>query len=307
MTIKQKLQLIKKVSGLTQEKLAKKLGVSFVTLNSWIRGRSEPRKKAQKKIDELYREYTGQKIIPIDILQAKKQIIQKKGKKYKNILKRIFNNPDIYDELILVLTYNSNSIEGSTLSEPETAAILFQNVALPNKSLTEQLEVRNLQAALQYLFQYIYSSQKIDEELILKLHSILMNGIRQDAGAYRKHGVRIIGANVPTANYLKISKLMKELIGDIKRTRKDVVAHATEIHARFEQIHPFSDGNGRIGRLLIHAMLLRKNLSPAIIKQEKRQFYYLYLQKAQQKNEFSQLENFICDAVIGGFDLIERY
>lgn len=306
MTIKQKLKLIKKVSGLTQEKLAKKLSVSFATLNSWIRGRSMPRKKAQEKIDELYREYTGQKIIPADILQAKKQIIQKKGKKYKNVIKRILNNPDIYDELMLALTYNSNRIEGNTLSEPETAAILFQNAALPNKSLTEHLEVKNLQAALQYLFKYIDGSQKIDESLILKLHSILMNGIRQDAGAYRKHGVRIVGANVPTANYLKIPKLMHWLVEDIGKTRKDIVAHAAEIHARFEQIHPFSDGNGRIGRLIMHAMLLRKNLAPAIIKQEKRRFYYLYLQKAQQKNELSQLEDFVCDAVIDGFDLVER-
>lgn len=306
MDVPQKLQFIKKLSNLTQEKIAQKLGVSFVTFNSWINGRSIPRRMAQERINELYREYTGQKEIPIDVLLAKKQIIESKGKKYKNILKKILSSPDIYDQFILSLTYNTNSIEGSSLSEPETAAILFQNVALPNKDLIEQLEAKNHQTALEYLFRHIEERKNINKAMILKLHGILMNGIRQDAGAYRRHAVRIVGANIATANYLKVPILMDRLIKDIRRPVKDIINHVAVTHSRFEAIHPFSDGNGRIGRLLIHAMLLQRNLPPATIKQEKRQFYYSYLNKAQRKNDFNLLENFISDAILEGFEIIER-
>lgn len=306
MSISQKLQLILDLSGLTQEKAAQKLGVSFATFNSWLNKRSIPRRKAEEKINELYREYTGQKIVPVDVLQAKKQIIETKSKKYKNILKKIIARPDIYDYFMLASTYNTNRIEGSTLTELETATILFDNVALPDKDFIEQLEVKNHQTAWQYLLKYLYHSQKIDEALILKLHGILMNGIRQDAGMYRRQAVRIVGANVPTANYLKVPALMTQLAKDIKSKPKDVIAHIALIHSRFEQIHPFSDGNGRIGRLIIQAMMLRENIPPTIIKQEHRRLYFSYLNKAQQKNDASLLEDFICNAVLESFKIIER-
>ena len=93
--------------------------------------------KKNEKIDQLYKEHTGLKIISKDKLEAKKEIIKNKQKKYKNVLKKILSNPDIYDQFSLSLTYNSNSIEGSTLTKNETAAVLFQDTSLPNKSLIE--------------------------------------------------------------------------------------------------------------------------------------------------------------------------
>ena len=306
MTISEKLKIIQKMSGLTQEKLAKELGVSFVTLNRWINKRSAPRKKTVERIDVLYRKNTGEETIPKDILEAKKKILAKKSRKYKNILKKIMSQPDIRDQFVLSLTYNSNVIEGSTLTEPETAAILFQDIALPNKTLVEQLEAKNHQTALKYLFTQTVHSKKISEELILKLHGILMNGIRDDAGMYRRHAVRIVGANIPTANYLKVPRLMGDLIVEINKKKEDTLLHTTIAHSHFEKIHPFSDGNGRIGRLLIHAMLLRKNLPPAVIKQEKKRLYYLYLNKSQREDDFSLLEDFIGDAIFEGFSILER-
>lgn len=307
MTIVEKLKIIKDISGLTQEKLAKKLGVSFVSFNSWINGKSKPRRKAKENIDNLYFSYTGQKIVAEDPLNAKKEIILHKAKKHKNILEKIIKNPDIYNQFLLDLTYNTNKLEGSTLTENETKAILFDNIALSNKSIIEQLEVKNHQAALNYLFNYIFSSSfKINEALILKLHSILMNGITDDAGSFRNHGVRIVGTYVPTANYLKIPKLIKELVGDINFKEKDIIAHISNIHSRFEKIHPFSDGNGRIGRLIMIAMLLKNNLPPAIIKQQKRRLYNSYLKKSQLKKDFIPLENFICDSIIAGLLILER-
>src|SRR3989338_967162 len=187
MTIRQKLEIIQKMLGLTQTKLAERFGVSFAAFNSWWTGKSTPRPKMRAAIDELFLEVTGQKIIPADQLTAKKQILWQKSSKHKNVIAEILANPDIRDQFILKLTYNSNRIEGSTLSEPDTAAILFDNVALPDKSLTEQLEAKNHQTALNYLFDCILKEDAINENLILKLHAILMNSIRPDADFYRRH------------------------------------------------------------------------------------------------------------------------
>ena len=306
MTIKEQLELIKKVSGQSQEKLASELGVSFPTLNSWINGRSEPRTKARERIQGLFKRLTGQAVIPPDVLRAKKQALFTQAQRHKKILEVLFKNKDIYDQFVLSLTYHTNRIEGSSLTEPETAAILFQNAALPDKTIIEQMEVKNHQAVLQYVFRHIQEERNLNEAFILKTHGILLNGIQEDAGRYRSHGVRIVGSNIPTANHLKVPDLMQALMKDINAKSLDVTAHVTEIHSRFEQIHPFSDGNGRVGRLLLDAMLLRKNLPPAVIRQEKRRFYILYLNKAQREKEFSQLEDFICDAILDGFAILKR-
>lgn len=305
MKINEKLKLIKKLSGLTQESLAKELEVSFVTVNSWINDKSIPHKKKQDKIDELYRKYTGENVIPESELIAKISLLYKKRRDNKNIINKIINRDDLLKEFILQLTYNSNSIEGSTLTQEDTEAILFRNENIKNRSLIEHLEAKNHQAVLRYLFKIITSNLKIDELLILKFHSILMNGIYDDTGMYRSHGVRMLGSNVPTANYLKIPDLMKDLFKDINKKCDDPIVHITKIHSKFEQIHPFSDGNGRIGRIMMVAMLLRDNFAPAIISQENKSFYYKYLQKSQIKQEFNLLENFICDSILKAYKIIE--
>ena len=169
MTIRQKLEIIQKTLGLTQTKLAERFGVSFVAFNNWWNGKSAPHPKTLAAIEELFLEVTGQKIIPAARLINKKNILHSQAAKHPNVVTEILANPDIRDQFFLKLTYHSNRIEGSKLTEPDTAAILFDNAALPNKSLTEQLEAKNHQTALSYLFDYIARTEKIDEQLILKL------------------------------------------------------------------------------------------------------------------------------------------
>jgi len=306
MTTRQKLEVIQKMLGVTQTKLAERFGVSFVALNSWWTDKSKPRPKMQAAIDELFLEVTGQKIISAEQLTAKKQALQKKSSEHKNVVREILNNPDVRDQFVLKLTYHSNSIEGSTLTEPDTAAILFDNVALPNKSLTEQMEAKNHQTALNYLFDHVAKKEPADEKLALKLHSILMNGVRPDAGVYRNHGVRITGVNLPTANYMSVPKLMLEVMKRAAKKTDDIIAQSADVHSTFEQIHPFGDGNGRVGRLLMNAMLLSANFTPAIIRQEQKQLYYAYLYRAQTKEDRGRLENFLCEAVMDGFKILER-
>jgi Fic family protein len=306
MKIHQKLKIIQKATGKTQSQIAQEIGVSFATFNSWINQKSNPRIKMQNKINEMYLEVTGQKIIPDEIINAKKELLKIKSLKYKNLIKMIIKNPDIRNEIILKLTYHTNKIEGSTLSEAETASIIFDNVSIPNKTLIEQLEAKNHQTAVIKMFDFISQNKKIDENFILKIHSILMNGIISNAGSYRNHTIRIVGANVPTANYISIPNLMSKLITKINSKDKDIISLSSRVHSEFEQIHPFSDGNGRTGRILLSAILLKENYAPAIIKQEEKQLYYTYLNKSQVKNDYTQLEDLICESIFLGFDIIER-
>lgn len=305
MDLPEKLQLIQMLSGLTQQQLAGKIGVSFAALNRWMNKKSTPHPARIKKIDALYFNLTGQKNIPGTALSAKKLAIAAKRRKRGDALRIILQRPDLQGQFDLSLTYNSNRIEGSTLTENETGAILFHNKALPNKSLTEQLEAKNHQAALHFLFDYIKQHKTINEAFILQLHTLLMNGIRPDAGRYRTHGVRIVGTRVVTANFLKVPALMHTLLREIEKPAEDIIAHVSRIHARFEQIHPFADGNGRVGRLLIHAMFLKKGFPPALIQQKKRQKYFLYLSKAQIAEDYGPLEDFMCDTMLESYRIMD--
>jgi Fic family protein len=307
MDISEKLRIIQRFSGFSQEKLAKELSVSFATLNSWINGKSKPREVKIGQIDGLLSKYAGV-LLSGNFKKGesdKKELVYRKAESYKNILRLILKRVDLYDQLILSLTYNSNRIEGSTLTEDETAAVIFRDETIKNKDLTEHLEAKNHQTAIKHLFAHLSEKGKIDEGLILKLHGILMNGLRDDAGFYRRHGVRIVGSNVPTANYLKVPELMDALLKDISRKQPDVIEQATRLHSRFEQIHPFSDGNGRIGRLILAAMLLRSNLPPAVVRAKEKSIYIKYLRKSQLYGDFPPLEDFMCDCILNGFVIVE--
>ena len=83
-------------------------------------------------------------------------------------------------------------------------------------------------------------------------------------------------------------------------------AHIADVHSRFEKIHPFSDGNGRVGRMIMHAMALRANLAPVVVLQEKRRLYTVYLNKAQLKGDSSLFEDFTCDSILEGYRILER-
>jgi len=239
-------------------------------------------------------------------LQSKKLFIDSKSKNLKTkVLDLILKRNDIYEDLVLNITYHTNNIEGSTLTKGETQDILFDHNMKINKSTKEILEAKNHQIAFDYLLEYLSKNKEINETLILKLHSILMNGIPPNAGQYRNHAVRIVGSNVPTANYLSIQRLMNQLFKNINLKTNDIVSLISRTHAEFERIHPFSDGNGRIGRLLLIGQLLSHNLPPAIVKKEYKHSYYSYLAKAQNKEDYSSLEDFICDAIILGFEMLE--
>lgn len=310
MTTTQKLQRIQKYSGKTQEELARDLGVSFPTLNSWINGKSQPRKKAIERINSLYIETFGDTSIGIEALQEKKIKLKQLQEQFSEPFSLFMSRKDLYDTLLLSLTYHTNSIEGSTFSEPDVKAVLFDDVTIPNKSVREHQEAKNHQGALGFVMRWMRDENiKVDQVLIKHIHQILMNGIMHNAGEYRTHSVRIAGVHVPTSNYLSIEKHMGEFITMFNEPKKNVldrVEHIALTHAKFEKIHPFSDGNGRVGRLLMLILAFKYELAPVLIKKERKQAYYSYLEEAQMKANATPLISFIFDALFEGYQLLSK-
>lgn len=301
--IQEKLRLLIQISGKTQQVLAGELKVSFQSFNAWITGRSLPRKQALVRIEKLLQTYgVTQDTNPIPAISVKKKAVLDLVKTIKNPLKKIIDRPDLVDELSLQITYNSNAIEGSTLSVDDTAAVIFDGRTLRNKTIDEHLAAKNHDKAFRFLLDHLFHKKPIDQNLVKNLHRILMSGIRDDAGNYRYGPVRIAGTFVPTANYLKIPQLMENLFS--KKTPEDALVSSAHFHADFEKIHPFGDGNGRTGRLLLIGMLLKQHIAPAIIARKKRPNYYKALQRAQLEENYTLIEDFIIDAVLDGYHII---
>lgn len=290
---KDQLNQIQKASGYTQAELAAQLNVTQATLNSWINGRSEPRSKAISEIEILYYSHVGKDEIDLETLketsrEALSQVLP---------LKQINTDKSLLDELIVQFTYNTNSIEGSTMTYVDTRELLIEKLPLANRTLAEQLEATNHQAA----FLWLFDSLQIDDvdfppRLIKDIHLRLMNGVRSDAGLYRNHSVRIKGSKAITTNYASIPTKLEDLFVEMNKRkikREDVISHLAKMHAEFEKIHPFADGNGRLGRLLLFAMAIKHKVMPPLVTRTKRSAYYSYLEQAQTKEKYYGLEYFV--------------
>ena len=180
------------------------------------------------------------------------------------------------EEFIVGNTYHSNAIEGSTLTLRETALILGEGVTIAEKPLKEHLEAIGHRDAFGYVSELAKKGSPVTERVIKDIHSLVLMSDRENRGVYRSVPVRIMGANhVPPEPYL-IPENMAKLISDYETItkQKNPVEAAAEFHARFESIHPFIDGNGRTGRLLLNLELMKNGLLPVNIKFADRAKYY---------------------------------
>lgn len=191
----------------------------------------------------------------------------------------------IKEGLSLEWTYNSNSIEGNTLSLNETKLILQEGITIKGKSLREHFEAHNHEKAIAYLYSLVNEHYKLRSVDILSLHGLVMRSIEDDfAGRIRNGGVRIVGANFTPPNAVKVAQLIDELISfvnDNPMGLNDIVL-STLFHHRLVWIHPFFDGNGRTVRLAMNLILLKKGFPPAIILKNDRKKYYDALNQANQ-------------------------
>lgn len=300
----EKLARILAASGWSQETLSDKLGVSFVTLNKWVNNKTEPRDKAKERIDVLFAEILG-----TDTLEKTEVVRVKRlatGKKLS--INKLLANRELLDHMTVHLTYHSNATEGSTMTEGDVEAVIFDHKVLRNRTAIEQREAINHQTALNFLLDELQDQGKnftVTPELVKAVHLRLMNGIITNSGEYRNHGARIRGAHVPLANFIKIPALMTRWCQQVNEETTDPIAMLATTHAEFERIHPFSDGNGRTGRLLLFVLALKVGLVPPIIRKERRIAYYKYLELCQTRELSDPLEKFIAEAIIETSDLAE--
>jgi Fic family protein len=299
------LRAILKAAGWSQEQLAAQLSVSFPTLNSWLNERSHPRPNALVTIEKLYLDILGaERVDDEQLRRAKSAALRLKSNPHQ-----IAGDQNTLDTLTLYLTYHSNTIEGSTMTVNDVEEVIFEHKVLSNRTAVEQAEARNHQAALWWLIEQLAGDGKafvIDEALIVGIHLRLMNGIVSDAGQYRRHTVRIMGSRAALANWVKVPDLVAQLVADIKRPSPDTISDLARVHATFERIHPFSDGNGRTGRLLLLAQALQAGLLPPLVAKERKHAYYKYLELAQTKEEYKPLELFIAESMTYSHELLNN-
>ena len=197
----------------------------------------------------------------------------------------------IKEDFTIEWTYNSNSIEGNTLSLRETKMVLLDGITIKGKSLREHFEAHNHEKAIDYLHSLVNTKYTLRSIDILSLHGLVMRSIEDGfAGRLRNGGVRITGANFTPPNANKVSDLLDELIDFINSNPSGFndIELATLFHHRLAWIHPFFDGNGRTVRLAMNLLLLRKGFPPAIILKHDRQKYYEALNQAN-KGKYAKL------------------
>ncbi len=205
------------------------------------------------------------------------------------------------------MTYHSNAIEGNTLTLKETYWVIQQGITVKGKSLKDHLEAKNHKEALNYLYDLVVhgSSNTISEHLIRSLHSLVIQDIdRNIAGRYRKVDVFITGTDHVPPSALEVPHKMQALITWARKnySKMYVVDFAAELHHKFVHIHPFQDGNGRVGRLLMNVFLMQHGFPLVIIQKNDRQKYYRVLSEADHEN-YKPLAGFIAQAVLKSLNI----
>jgi len=193
----------------------------------------------------------------------------------------------IKEALSIEWTYNSNSIEGNSMTLQETYVVLNDGMTVKGKPLKEHFEINNHHKALNYLYDIVSQKKRLDASIILDVHRYILNNIEDlHAGRLRNAGVRIQGANFVPPNALKVSGLLDELIHFVRENplQLNSIELATVFHHKFVWIHPFFDGNGRTIRLAMNLILLNNGFPPAIILRNDRKKYYEALNQANKGN-----------------------
>ena len=209
--------------------------------------------------------------------------------------------------LALEWTYHSNAIEGNTLTLRETRVVL-EGITIGGKSLRDHLEAINHRDAILLVEDLVARSEQIDEWNIRGIHQLVLRTIDPvEAGRYRRENVLIAGASFQPPSHVLIPERMQDLV-KWHQTEADAqllhpIARAAELHTRFVEIHPFVDGNGRTGRLLLNLDLMRAGFPPAVVRKEDRAAYYDALDKACITRNYEDITRLVADGVIRTLDL----
>lgn len=299
----EQIRQILEVKGFSQEKLAGELGVTFAALNRWLHGHAKPHPARVRQIQRRYRELVG--FPSLTEKELFRIVDTAEGMRWRGLWNFIAANQPLQDELLLEHTYNSTAIEGTTFTKKETEVVIFDKGVIPEKSLIEHLEVMNHAAVLRDIFQKRHVGP-LTEDFIKELHKHLMQGIREDAGDYSKHQRMIRGVPIQLTHPKDIPEEMGHLIRNWQRLRKKTVREVSLFHVQFELIHPFGDGNGRAGRLLMTLQCLEQGYPPVVIENARKAEYYEVLEYAQRKSEGPFIA-FLVDEMEATRQIIQRY
>ena len=203
---------------------------------------------------------------------------------------RDMENVKIQEALAIEYTYESNRIEGNTLTLQETQLVIEKGLTISGKPLKEHLEAINHKEAIDFISDLVKDKETLNERNLLQIHSIILKSIdRENAGIYRKVPVLISGStHTPPQPYL-VQKLMEDYFIFYEENKNNLhpVLLSAEMHERLVTIHPFIDGNGRTSRLVMNLILLQNGFPIAVIKgdTDSRMNYYNALENARKENK----------------------
>lgn len=280
------------------DQAAKKWGISdrrirFLCSEGKISGAYKEGKKwkipveAEKPIDARYK--SEEKLF--QQIEHKKEELNNKRPLTKGEMERL------NEEFAVEYTYNSNAIEGNTLTLRETDLVL-KGLTIGQKPLKDHLEAVGHKEAFDFVSQLVKENKPLSESVIKQIHYLVLANKNEDRGVYRRVPVHILGAkHEPVQPYL-IEPKMQELLRNFNESTEYIVTKVARFHIEFEGIHPFIDGNGRTGRLLVNFELMKAGYPPIDIKFVDRVAYYNAFDEYYEKNNLSAMENLFAVNII---------
>lgn len=209
------------------------------------------------------------------------------------------------EEFMIEYTYDSNAIEGSTLTLEETSLVLKENITILEKPLNFHLSAIGHKDAYYYIEDLVKNKVELSESEILNIHSLVLIDRPNSKGRYRNVPVKILGTSAKPVEPYLIKPSMENLLSWYNdENNLSIIEKIALFHLKFESIHPFVDGNGRTGRLLLNFELMKNGLVPINIKYKDRRKYYDAFKLYNESEDSSLMTKLICDYLI---EEINRY
>lgn len=206
------------------------------------------------------------------------------------------------EEFVVEYTYNSNAIEGNSLTLRETDMVL-RGLTIDKKPLKDHMEAVSHKEAFEYVSDLVRDRAPMSERIIKDIHYLVLADKKDDRGVYRRVPVRIMGAQHEPVQPWLIAPRMEQLILDFTASTEHIIPKLARFHIEFEGIHPFIDGNGRTGRLLVNLELMKAGFPPIDIKFSDRVAYYNAFDEYYIKHDLSAMEKLFAGYVNERFEL----